>query len=329
MNLGSFFSNILQYFDLEFLYNDILKQNFKKLIGFKTLHNEKSNLDNVSMNMNPQGIIFDMDGVLRVGEDMTLDSDKIINYLNQEDIKHIIITNESRKCPEKIHEELIQMVIDISLYNLYTSSYFLIKKLKEDAKQNEINVSLICSNDTEKYITDNLKNYNITISNNPIVGKRNIIVICEIDNTEYDCKCIDKLKTWLSHKSKIYITTPDTIVPDIDGWISPTDILEQANSNAKVDYISGKPNKDISHHIRDVFEGIDMNDILFVGDNIDTDIKMANIMGTESLLLTSGITTQNQLDNSDIQPDYILPSVHSLYMVLTNKYININKNNIL
>jgi len=330
MNFGSFFKyifkNTLQYFDLEFLYNTILKQNF---------NNKLISDSNDLININPQGIIFDMDGVLRIGENMTLYSDKIINYLNNKGIKNIIITNESRKSPPQIHDELIKMRIDISIDNLYTSIYFMIKKLQNVSKEYDINIGLICSTDIEKYITDSLitdslitdslNKCNISISNEPIIGKLNIIVIGEIDSTEYDNKYIDKLKNWLSYDSKIYITTPDITVPDIDGWISPTNIIEKVNNTSKIDYISGKPNKDITYYIQNVFEGIDMNDILFVGDNIDTDIKMSNIMGTKSLLLSSGVTSKNQLNNSDIQPDYILESIQSLYILLTNKDINTKK----
>ena len=51
-----------------------------------------------------KGIVFDMDGVLRIGKNPINGADKIFPKLQD---KAMIVTNECRRTPQKIKEELI------------------------------------------------------------------------------------------------------------------------------------------------------------------------------------------------------------------------------
>ena len=56
-----------------------------------------------------KGIVFDMDGVLRIGKKPIKGADKIFPRLQD---KAMIVTNECRRTPQKIKEELKDMGID-------------------------------------------------------------------------------------------------------------------------------------------------------------------------------------------------------------------------
>ena len=65
-----------------------------------------------------KGIVFDMDGVLRIGKDPVKGADKIFPRLQD---KAMIVTNECRRTPQKIKEELRQMGINIGSTPILTA----------------------------------------------------------------------------------------------------------------------------------------------------------------------------------------------------------------
>ena len=82
-------------------------------------------------------------------------------------------------------------------------------------------------------------------------------------------------------------------------------------------YSLGKPNPIIKSNIMKKIENkmgkkIKPQEILFVGDTIYTDIRLAYESGFNSLLVLSGNTKIQGLNNSIISPDFILDSVKDL-----------------
>lgn len=89
-------------------------------------------------------------------------------------------------------------------------------------------------------------------------------------------------------------------MPDIGGIIA----FVKACTGKEPDKIIGKPN----HYIVDaVMEklGVEKSQVAMVGDRLYTDIAMGANSGITSILVLSGETTREDLENSSIKPDYI------------------------
>ena len=83
-----------------------------------------------------KGVILDMDGVLRIGNEPII-NDKVVQKISNSQIPTIIITNECRKSPRQIRKELNKMGLNIqSDWSIISASYlccqYLRKKLTED-----------------------------------------------------------------------------------------------------------------------------------------------------------------------------------------------------
>jgi len=52
--------------------------------------------------------------------------------------------------------------------------------------------------------------------------------------------------------------------------------------------------------------------VLVIGDRLDTDIAGAKAVGAKSLLVLSGVTSEHQLSQSDLKPSFVLPSLQEL-----------------
>lgn len=58
---------------------------------------------------------------------------------------------------------------------------------------------------------------------------------------------------------------------------------------------------------------------IMIGDRLETDILGANRAGITSLLLLTGVTTQDNLTDSEIQPDFVLPGLPELTNAILSK----------
>jgi ribonucleotide monophosphatase NagD (HAD superfamily) len=83
-----------------------------------------------------------------------------------------------------------------------------------------------------------------------------------------------------------------------------------ASSGRKPTYI-GKPSCETLNAIMSI-TGYEKGQIVFVGDRLYTDIAIGVENGVTSVLVLSGEKTENDLQKSDIKPDYIFPSIRGL-----------------
>ena len=85
------------------------------------------------------------------------------------------------------------------------------------------------------------------------------------------------------------------------------------NYNIKTNYYSlGKPNPKVAISILNKFPNIKPNEVLLIGDTINTDIRLAEENGFKSLLVLSGNTKKEGIYSHVIEPNLILDSIKDL-----------------
>ncbi len=102
----------------------------------------------------------------------------------------------------------------------------------------------------------------------------------------------------------------DEVLPDCGSICA----LLTASSGVKPEYI-GKPNRNMIDVISKM-TGIPNEKICAVGDRLYTDIAVAQNAGSVSVLVLSGETDMNMVNEAERKPDYILGSVKNLHEVL-------------
>jgi ribonucleotide monophosphatase NagD (HAD superfamily) len=73
----------------------------------------------------------------------------------------------------------------------------------------------------------------------------------------------------------------------------------------------GKPSPLMIDYVCDTYEGLERNRICMVGDRLDTDILFGTDNGLRSILVLSGVTTEEKLlsDENQIAPGYYCNSI--------------------
>ena len=316
-------------------------------------------------------IIFNMDGVLRIGENPIIIAREAFNSLLKNNIPICILTNESRRSPKRIKKELKQMgfhinenvkIITAGLLMLYHISYLINpltyhiinRKTKAEFKNNKKifssrkrNFAVIGEQDFFNYVKQNTLNryeniefYWIYDDTEP----KNIdyFIIGSLNNTDNILDIKNSIIKWikLNQKAKFVITAPDkvdvennekltTILPTMTLQLIKDEFAKEENMvelikhiNLNVEYPS-KPNptfirEELEFHYNIKLDDTFKNNIMIVGDNIDTDIKLGEKLNCYKSLVLNGVTKHNDLykltkkDRDDI--DYIIPDIS--YLIL-------------
>lgn len=113
-----------------------------------------------------------------------------------------------------------------------------------------------------------------------------------------------------AHPDKV-CPTPEGDVPDCG---SITALLETATGRSP-ERVLGKPDPMM---LAPVYErsACEPEDIVIVGDRLETDIRLARNEGVTSVLVLSGDTDESDLEGSEIEPDFVVDSIAELPSIL-------------
>ncbi len=252
--------------------------------------------------------IFDVDGTLLIGNQALPFASQIIKLLQKKKYDFTILSNNS-SYSIKENLERLESILDVKLQpkNICTSTHATIEYL---LKNNILRCFIV---GTPGMISD-LNNKGI--SNDPDAPQA---IVLGFDKTlTYDK--IQRVALLLQKEKCIpfFATHPDNTCPTSDGEIpdvgSFLKMFEQSTGRT-ADIIFGKPN-DLLLKLCLSKSNIDFEQVLVLGDRLETDIKMANSVGTRSVVVLTGETTQVDLDNGIESPTYIWKNLEVLYRFL-------------
>lgn len=183
-------------------------------------------------------IIFDMDGVLRKGNDVIPLADITFNKIKESGLPICIITNQFRKSPKKIKKELISMGFNIDTnINLISASGLMLLEIVNIMKNNKIPQSKLCKNKSMppiikfgfigeneyfNYIKGSMTNKFsncafYSIKNEYTPQNIDYFIIGSLNNDENINDYINKAIRWFGYNpnASILISSPDTIDVEI------------------------------------------------------------------------------------------------------------------
>jgi 4-nitrophenyl phosphatase len=116
-----------------------------------------------------------------------------------------------------------------------------------------------------------------------------------------------------------YGTDPDIIIPTADGDIPGSGAIIRAVAGVagrEPSAILGKPSPVAQQVVLDRL-GLPAEDVLVVGDRLDTDIAFGRAAGMGTAVVRTGVTDDEALANSEHQPDYVLDNLGDLERIFS------------
>jgi len=244
------------------------------------------------------GFICDMDGVIYHGNQILPGVAEFINWMLENDKKFVFLTNSSERTPQELSMKLERMGLTVDADHFYTSAMATAAFLHS---QNPGCTAYVIG---EAALTKALYDYGIYMNDvNP-----DYVVVGE--TRTYSFEKLEKAIELVNKGAKLIGTNPDitgpterSIVPATGALIAPIEIA--CNKKA---YFVGKPNPlMLRHGLRKI--GCHSHEIAFIGDRMDTDVIAAIESNVDSVLVLSGVTRLEDIDQFPYRPKYILKGV--------------------
>ncbi|KYC45668.1 MAG: UMP phosphatase [Candidatus Methanofastidiosum methylothiophilum] len=256
-----------------------------------------------------QYVFMDIDGVLYRGQYPINGAKEFIDYLIQQEIKFICVTNNSAKTPADYSKRLKDLGINIGENEIINSGVATVEFLKDTyLKEKDSLSAYVVGGDG---LMSLIKNSGIKIQEkNPDI----VIVGWDITFT------YEKMKkaSLAIQNGAIYIgTNPDLTYPSHEGILPGCGaILASITAASGVEpIIIGKP-KSLIMEMASKRISAKKEKSLMIGDRIDTDILAGRNFGIQTALVLSGVVDRSELSKSHIKPDYVFEDMMDLYINL-------------
>jgi NagD protein len=248
-----------------------------------------------------EGFIIDMDGVIYHGNKLLPGVIEFLSWLEATQKKYLFLTNASQRTPKELHEKLRRLGINVGEEHFYTSALATASFLASQKPNGSAfiigDAGLIHAMYSAGYTTNNV---------NPdyvVVG----------DTSGYNFEKIEQAVNLVLKGARLIGTNPDIsgpvengITPSVKALIAPIEI-----ASGKKAYFVGKPNP-LMMRIALRKLGVKREEAIVIGDRMDTDIRCGLESEIDTLLVLSGITTREGIDQFPYRPQFVLNGVVDL-----------------
>ncbi len=259
---------------------------------------EKSVLKNVKL------FLFDMDGTLYLGDRLFDFTNELLATIKANGGRYMFMTNNSSKSVKDYISKLEKLGINADYDDFITSSQataFYLKNHHPNAKL------YVCG-------TQSLKDEFIKEGFNLTENTDDTECIVMGFDTELNFKKLHDISFMLCTRDLPYIATnPDYVCPTEFGSVpdcgSVCDMI--FNATGKRPVVIGKPEA-LMPQLAMEKTGYSKEQTAVIGDRIYTDIKSGINAGTVTILVMSGETTEEILNNSPEKPDFVFDSAKEI-----------------
>ena len=248
-----------------------------------------------------KGFICDMDGVIYHGNRILPGAADFVKWLEENHKQYVFLTNSSERSPRELQEKLARMGLQVGEEHFYTSALATASFLASQCPGGSAYVI------GEAGLVGALYAKGFSMNDvNP-----DYVVVGETGG--YSFEKIIKAVQLVRGGAKLIGTNPDLtgptergIVPATRALIAPIEL-----TCGKQAYFIGKPNPLIMRHALKRL-GVDPCESVIIGDRMDTDIVAGVESEIDTVLVLSGVTSPEGVEQYPYRPNYVLAGVGNI-----------------
>jgi len=263
---------------------------------------------------NIRALIIDMDGVLWHGDQAQIGLIEFFQTLRELNIPFVLATNNAGMTAEQYVIKLEKMGVVVALNEILTSGMATALYLSKHYHPAQTSVYVIGGIGATQPLLD--LGFKLTGLYETSPEQRAHLVVCGLDRE----LSWDKLATaTLNIRAGAHFvgTNGDTSLPTEHGITHGNGAILAALQAATgvVPTIIGKPEPIIYQQAMELL-GVDMDYTVAIGDRLDTDILGAVRTGIRSLMVLSGISSEEDIKHVNYGPDWIVPDIRDVTRML-------------
>ncbi len=255
-----------------------------------------------------KGIFFDLDGCIYRGHTPIEGVKDTISYLKSRGLKIIYLTNNASRSQKEYVEHFRKMGLDAIESEFYTSGMAAVEYIYRKFGSNN-RVYVVGGNALKTLF----KEKGFTVVDEEHAMEANFVVSCF--DPEFNFNRLKAACYAIQYGAKFIATNLDMILPVEDGYLPGAGAMAAAITAAtKVKpFLIGKPSK-IIINMALKYSGLRKDEVLIVGDKVETDIIAAKRAKMKSVLVLTGVTKAEDLGKipEKYYPDIILESVNDM-----------------
>jgi len=247
----------------------------------------------------PKGLLFDLDGVLFVGDQPIEGARETIAWIKSKGIPTRFLTNTTTRSLAKLHEKLKRLDLPIELDEVFSPPRIAAAWLRQKGSPT---VLLVLNDDTRTEFD--------SFEENP--AQPDYIVLGDYGN-EWDYKLLNRLFNLLLqgsemlalHKGKMW-QTENGMRMDIGAFVTGLEY-----TSGKQATVIGKPEKPF-FELAIASMNLRPSEIIMIGDDIYNDIRGAKNVGARAILVRTGKYREELVNSAEVKPDLVIDSVVDL-----------------
>lgn len=254
--------------------------------------------------------LLDMDGTIYLDNDLFDGVTDFLQYIKDIGGKYMFLTNNSSKSVDKYIEKLASLGISSTADDFFTSTDATVIHL------NKRNYKKIYALGTTSF-KEQLRKANLPITD---VLEDDIDCLCMGFDTELTFKKLEDACILLRYDVEYIATNPDWVCPTAFGSVPDCGSVSQMlfNATGRKPYFIGKPEPTMALLAMEK-TGFRPEETALIGDRLYTDIACGVNAKINSIFVLSGEGTLEDLEKSDVKPDFIYKDIKELLGELTSK----------
>lgn len=244
-------------------------------------------------------VVLDMDGVLWRGDEPLPGITETFQWLDEAQIPYALATNNSSKTPASYVSKLERMGIPGVPENRIVTSATATAAYLQTRYPAGTRLHVIGMAGLREILFD--AGFDVADGDDADEAPQAVVVGADFD---INYEKLKRATLWIRAGLDFIGTNPDKTFPTPEGLIPGTGslitLLEAATDRKAI--IVGKPNRPMFEAALKIL-GTSPENTLMVGDRVSTDIAGAKQAGLKTVLLFTGVTSSDDLTQSDVWPD--------------------------
>ncbi|EMB9449817.1 TIGR01457 family HAD-type hydrolase [Staphylococcus pseudintermedius] len=249
-----------------------------------------------------KGYLIDLDGTMYKGNQKIEGASEFIDYLNENQIPHLYVTNNSTKAPVDVVEKLTTMAIDAKPQEVITSAMATADYIH--GEKPGATVFMIGGSG----LATALEEAGLQLENGIDVD----YVVVGLD----EAITYEKLTTAtlaVQNGATFISTNPDPSIPKEQGFLpgngSLTSVVTVSSKQQPI--FIGKPETPIMEKSLEVLQ-LNKDEVAMIGDLYDTDIMAGINFGIDTIHVQTGVTSKEEVMQRDVPPSYSVKDLNEL-----------------